>query len=161
MQIPRGGADCGSSVRPGRWCRGLRDYESLKGLFGRALAAPSSWGSHESAPATPYIEPKPAKAWLLKTQMERSYGLKRAHTAAPKTFCHARVRAARQRETVKASNPNRAQLKGSIPRHAPLECLFSGPRRDSVYLNTTCQTPPPGYELSHDDSPSHRDSSDG
>ena len=56
-----------------------------------------------------------------------------------------RVRAARQRETVKASIPSRAQLKGSIPRHAPLECLFSGPRRDSVYLNTTCQTPPLGY----------------
>ena len=78
------------------------------------------------------------------TQMERIYDLKRARTAVPKTFW-SRVRAARQRETVKASIPSRAQLKGSIPRHAPLECLFSGPRRDSVYLNTTCQTPPPGY----------------
>ena len=39
----------------------------------------------------------------------------------------------------------RERVKGSIPRHAPLECLFSGPRRDRVYLNTTCQTPPPGY----------------
>ena len=38
-----------------------------------------------------------------------------------------------------------AQLKGSIPSHGPLERLFSGPRSDSVYLNTTCQTLPPGY----------------
>ena len=78
------------------------------------------------------------------TQMERSYDLKRARTAVPKDVL-SRVRAARQRETVKASIPSRAQLKGSIPRHAPLECLFSGPRRDSVYLNTTCETLPLGY----------------
>ena len=39
-----------------------------------------------------------------------------------------------------------AQLKGSTPRHAPLERLFSGPRCDSVYLNTTRQTLPPTYD---------------
>ena len=54
---------------------------------------------------------------------------------------------ARQHETVKASIPSMAQLKGSIPRHAPWERLFSGPRSRSVYLNTTRQTLHPGYGL--------------
>jgi hypothetical protein len=76
--------------------------------------------------------------------MERSYDLRRARTAALRDVL-SRVHAARQHETVKASIPSMAQLKGSIPRHAPLERLFSGPRSRSVYLNTTRQTLPPGY----------------
>jgi hypothetical protein len=81
--------------------------------------------------------------------MERSYDLKRACTAALRDVLsgvHA-ARGARQHETVKASIPSMGQLKGSIPRHAPWECLFSGPRSRSVYLNTTRQTLHPGYAL--------------
>ena len=67
--------------------------------------------------------------------------VKRACTAALRDVL-SRVHAAHQHETVKASIPNIAQLKGSIPRHAPLERLFSGPRSRSAYLNTTRQTLP-------------------
>ena len=61
------------------------------------------------------------------TQMERRYDLKRTRTTPPraevaKTFARfvtpAFARLEPARETVKASIPIMAQLKGSIPRHA-------------------------------------------
>jgi hypothetical protein len=71
--------------------------------------------------------------------------LRRARTAArAEDVCQAFARLrARQHETVKASIPSMAHLKGSIPSHATLERLLAGPRSDRIYLNTTCQTLPP------------------
>jgi hypothetical protein len=74
------------------------------------------------------------------TQMERSYDLKSKNVRVPPRAedVLSRVRAARQHETVKASIPRRV-YSHTIPRCAPLERLFSGPRSDGVYLDTTCQ----------------------
>ena len=87
---------------------------------------------------TYYNEPK---FTAPETQIERRYDLKRTRTTPPraevaKTFARfvtpAFARLEPARETVKASIPIMAQLKGSIPSHGPLERLFSGPRSDSV-----------------------------